>query len=1198
VAIISSLVVGLGRIARVPRAAGRILIEAIFIFLLLIISLPLVSQTPPQRPNHVDAKNLRQGGWIILFDARWNETTNLQDAAYYRLISYQNDLPVGKVSDRYWNGSIQWEGTLLKDRPDVYEGAQTWYYETGEKKSEAVFKNNEVASDPLSYLRNGQPANLNWQADYYHPAVEASESEDYKAAARLFEEALPHVEAIMERESEEYADVIFWLSLMHHDLGNRTKVLHYEQQLASIYKLIREPGDKDLLTAIFDIARSYRFLKQWDLAEEWLKEYFQRERKYYSGFHQYHGLALCGLGDVYSEQFHYQKSVETLEEAKSYYEKNPPEDKDELQLLSSLLSASYSLSGKFSDGEKLFLEELQRAQMQDGKTSVKYANALASLGNFCKMGGQLRKAESYFKQAVAIMEKASSSDKLVLISSCVPLIEVYFQLGQPQFADVYIRKSQTILDAMDKSDPGYTQFHFGFLVRLADYYEAIGNTREQESTLSKMISFSQASFGITSTEYLTSIKSNTEYLHKRSQWAKADVLLKEASSLMEGFRGVELNAIQIRLFAKLYQQRGLTCFMLDNFKRGTYLKEADHYLEQSMHMYDRLQEQEFIPERIDVFLTKAGINELRGDQVAADKLYEQCASQIERDFSKDHPYYTTILFAIAIKAEGRNNIETSNAYYSRALQKLNAYIASVFPYLSIREKEMFYQANANWISNFQSFAVAHSTEKPALADELYNLQLSNKGIVLQSVNRVRQLIIEKGDRQTKALYEQWRDKKNDLVKSIQKSKQNADETTRLTDEVNALEKKLAEQSNDFANWSKQASLTWKDVQKQLKDTDAAVEIMYVKREIEGDSIYAALIVRKESIHPEVVIISEAGVLENKQLKFYRNAVKLQQDDPMSYNAFWKPIAEKLRGISKVYISSDGAYHQVNIATLYHSETNQYVFDEMDVHYVPSTAQLAFKMDSRKQSGKGVLVAHPDYGSKKKTKTPVDLNRSLDFENIADLPGTETERVALSALFRQNGISFSDWSEADATEENIKSIDNPSVLHIATHGFFLTDITTTDSENSFLGFSEQSLEINPLLRSGLLLAGCQNQSWKADAAQDQQQEDGILTAFEASALKLDQTELVVLSACETGLGEIKNGEGVYGLQRAFAMAGARQIIMSLWKVDDQATQEFMIAFYEQWLKTHDSASAFKAAQIKLKSIYPAPYYWGAFVLTGN
>lgn len=246
-----------------------------------------------------------------------------------------------------------------------------------------------------------------------------------------------------------------------------------------------------------------------------------------------------------------------------------------------------------------------------------------------------------------------------------------------------------------------------------------------------------------------------------------------------------------------------------------------------------------------------------------------------------------------------------------------------------------------------------------------------------------------------------------------------------------------------------------------------------------------------------------------------------------------------------------------------------------------------------------MLAHPDYGNKKIStpKQQPDLNRSLDLDNVVDLPGTETERVAIINIFREYNVSLQEWSASEATEENIKSIDNPDILHIATHGFFLNDIGPSKSESSFLGLRDETLKLNPLLRSGLLMAGCQQQTWKA-ADDDRQQEDGILTAFEAATLRLDQTELVVLSACETGLGEIKNGEGVYGLQRAFAMAGARQIIMSLWKVDDQATQKFMIAFYKEWLKANDTASAFKLAQANLKNTYPAPYYWGAFILTGN
>lgn len=1190
----------IGKIVRLTKLVGRFMLKTILPSILFCYTSHTFSQKLPDAPNKVDTKTQRQGEWTIYFDAKWNETNELQEVYYYRLINYHNDIPVGSVTDYYCSGIPQWEGTLLKDRPEVYDGKQTWYYETGEKKSEAEFKNNEIIGEPRSYLRSGQPANPDWQTIYYNPALEANESKDYLTAATLFEKALPHVEAMLEKQSEEYIDIIIWLSIEYHQLGNRQKMLYYEQELVSIYKIIYEPGDKELLSAIFNVGRSYRFLKQWNNAEEWLQEFIITEKKYYSGHHEYHGLALSGLGDIYSEQHRIQKSIQVLEEAKSFYEKNPPEDKDELELLNYHLTNIYFISGHFSDGERFYLEKLNSVQRKEGKYSEAYGTALTSLGNFYRMSGELKKAESCFEQGLKILEKINPSEKLFILSACIPMIEVYFQMGQPQFAEAYIHKSQKMLNNINVETPGYGVFYFGFLSRLVDYYEAIGNVPETEKTLAHILSFSESSFGKNSIEYLTGVKYNCEYLLKRSQWAKAEQKLKGAMEAIAGFRVPELSATQIRLFAKLYQQRGLAALGLYQGNLGSQLNDADRYLELSLEMYDRLAEQEYIPERIDVWLTQALINEQKGNLPLSDKLYDRCLQQVEHDFSQDHLNYATLLFAIAKKSEGRNDISTSNTYYTKALQKLNHYIASVFPYLSVREKEMFYHANAYWIENFQSFAVTNNIQLPELADELYNLQLSNKGIVLQSINKVRQLIFEKGNDQLKKLYNEWRNKKNELVKSFQKTgTQNHDELTRLTDEINTIEKKLAEQSNDFADWSRQSSITWKDVRHKLNENEVAVEIIHVRREIIGDSVYVALMLRKESIHPEVVMIEEAGVLENKHLKFYRNSIKLQQDDNQSYLVFWKPIAEKLKGITKVYLSADGVYHQVNIATLFDSETNQYVSDKIDISNVSSTAQVAVKQKSQGyRLRKGNLVAHPDYGSKKTSQNKqVDLNRSLDLDNIPDLPGTETERVAINNLFRENGISFKEWSASDATEENIKSIDNPTVLHIATHGFFLNDIRNSNSETSFHGFKDQALQLNPLLRSGLLMAGCQNQDWKVEDA-DNHQEDGILTAFEAATLRLDQTELVVLSACETGLGEIQNGEGVYGLQRAFVMAGARQVMMSLWKVDDQATQEFMIAFYQEWLKTNDGPSAMKSAQVKLKRKYPSPYYWGAFVLIGN
>ena len=130
----------------------------------------------------------------------------------------------------------------------------------------------------------------------------------------------------------------------------------------------------------------------------------------------------------------------------------------------------------------------------------------------------------------------------------------------------------------------------------------------------------------------------------------------------------------------------------------------------------------------------------------------------------------------------------------------------------------------------------------------------------------------------------------------------------------------------------------------------------------------------------------------------------------------------------------------------------------------------------------------------------------------------------------------------------------------------------------------------MLRSGILLAGVSDKTKGT--------EDGVLTAYEAALLDMSKTKLVVLSACETGLGDIKNGEGVYGLQRAFEAAGVQNILMSLWKVDDQATMELMRNFYTELLKSNDTATAFGNAQKLLRSKYDHPYYWGAFKLMGR
>lgn len=185
----------------------------------------------------------------------------------------------------------------------------------------------------------------------------------------------------------------------------------------------------------------------------------------------------------------------------------------------------------------------------------------------------------------------------------------------------------------------------------------------------------------------------------------------------------------------------------------------------------------------------------------------------------------------------------------------------------------------------------------------------------------------------------------------------------------------------------------------------------------------------------------------------------------------------------------------------------------------------------------------------------------------------------------HAIKTSFFVREQATEDRMYELHSPDILHIATHGYWSE--TGTAATPGYRVF-------NAMANSGLLLSGVVNYY---SASEYPDTYDGILTAYEAQNLDLENTSLVILSACETSLGHLDAGEGVYGLQRAFRAAGARSVMTSLWKVDDEATKEFMVLFYRELLKSKNKFGAFVTAQKALKAIYPEPYYWGAFVLTG-
>ena len=183
---------------------------------------------------------------------------------------------------------------------------------------------------------------------------------------------------------------------------------------------------------------------------------------------------------------------------------------------------------------------------------------------------------------------------------------------------------------------------------------------------------------------------------------------------------------------------------------------------------------------------------------------------------------------------------------------------------------------------------------------------------------------------------------------------------------------------------------------------------------------------------------------------------------------------------------------------------------------------------------------------------------------------------------------------EASEEKIKSLQDPNIFHIATHGFFLGDGNEIDKNRLFLNDVQEKQ--NPLLRSGLVMKNG-GKLFDTHNIYKFNNEEGVLTAYEAMNLHLDNTDLVVLSACESATGEVATGEGVYGLQRAFLVAGAKSIIISLFKVSDTVTEELMAIFYKRWVETGDKRGAFIYAKKQIREKYQQSNYWSPFIMMG-
>ena len=651
------------------------------------------------------------------------------------------------------------------------------------------------------------------------------------------------------------------------------------------------------------------------------------------------------------------------------------------------------------------------------------------------------------------------------------------------------------------------------------------------------------------------------------------------------------------------------------------------------------------------------VNQQTNDLDAAEEKLLEAQRIRDKTLGKNHPLWALSQRKLAILNWKRDNIADAIGFYDRTFENYFNQINTFFPILSEQEKSKFYYNKLRpTFEQFNSFVVEKNMDNDELIGKMYNYQLATKGIILAATTKVKENILNSGDDELIEKYETWIGQKEELARLFSASSIPIDERNAQIDSLsvlaNELEKQLSEASTTFKSAFASQEISWKEVQAKLKPGEAAVEIIRFRDfdparvgSYTEEVYYAALILTSETTQaPDLVLMDNGKMMETRYLTNYRNAIKYQVNENYSYELFWRPIGNHLPGIEKVFFSPDGVYNQISIYTLQNPKTKQFTIDEFEIQLVNNTKDLvAYNFEEKTQFGKtsylfgfpnynmgaledqpsistsditefssaaaenrgnrggrggrgGASFGTPEGGSLSRGAIPRgirgNLLRYVDSNSLlALLPGTKKEVELIDSLWQEKEQSPLMYMSDAAVEERIKEVQNPQTLHIATHGFFLQNEEGHENDDDYVE--------NPLLRSGLILAGANSYiSHGRISNTDRPEDDGILTAFEAMNLNLDDTELVVLSACETGLGEIQNGEGVFGLQRSFQVAGADAIIMSMWTVDDNATQELMTNFYEEWLTSGDKHKSFIEAQKRLKEKYAAPYYWGAFVMVGN
>lgn len=827
--------------------------------------------------------------------------------------------------------------------------------------------------------------------------------------------------------------------------------------------------------------------------------------------------------------------------------------------------------GKYAEALPLALHALDIAERNDGSNAFNTAVGLSWAATVYEGMGDYSKAEPFYRRALVILEKVLGREHPDIAQSLNNLALLYVKMG--------------------------------------DYGKA-------EPLSERALNIVEKALGPEHLDTARNLNSRAGLYNETGAYANAVRLYKRALGIWEKALGREHPDTVI----VLHNLAG--CY----FDMNDFTKAEQHYLRVL-----KIREAKLGQEHLDTAQSLnnlAAIYQSTGDGIKAEQMYRRSLNIHEKVLGLDHPDTSKVMFNLALQQLdlGHSDMAHSFAVKHRAASEKN--LGMILAFTSERQR-MAYQRS-------EDFHVLMGTL--GSASELGEILLRTKGVVLDSLLEDQMTAAASKDPKIKKVADQLRVEGDRLIQlqlEIPEDpatlKRRQTERELLEQQVEDLQQKLARNVASLGHTRRSLHITMGEVQAVLPKDTVLMEFVYYKHYIgkrNYEPRYGVVLIGNPQMtfkdakpgEPVWVPLGSAAAIE-QSLKEYGSMMRGAKEGGINllrtlYTQLFEPIQKRLpKGITTLIISPDAELNFVSFATFINDQ-DKFLAEQYAVEYVASGRDLVLKRPAKKASRRFAAFANPAFGEKPMLAGTHSTNavqlamlssdqRDYKGEILKPLPNTLREVQFLRDRSSSWNMDGSVFAGAEASEAEVKAVKSPYILHLATHGFFLPDTMTTNSTGRQLLGNDRAPIVprNPMQRSGLAFAGAQLtlDAWKRGETPDTEN-DGILMGQEIGTMDLKETWLVVLSACDTGIGEARAGEGVLGLRRGFIQAGTQNLLMTLWPVSDKWTVDLMKAFYERALKDNNAPQALAEVQrqwliqLKKEDMLTAARLAGPFILT--